>query len=284
MESSKATAKHIRQAAGDLPVAQIHLMHHQCTKLLARNYNKHKKVTKHKAQNHRPTEQISKKSFDLQKLDKPSVRCIRCSDTSHAKGFQCPVKKFQCKVCHKFGHFTSVCYQKNQQTSGSSIPRKPKAHKIQGGGLYPHQDMDSNILEESSSDELFCLQMKIQKTQLTNLQLPKPVYLMTNLVYRLKIQYFRVRLDMCADVNLMPVAVYQLMFKDPSLKKLSPSTLEIETYMNDVVKIIGLCQFYLVHPENKKPIQVIFFMAKENAIVLLSCCTAMALELIKPGA
>ena len=111
MESSKATAKHIRQVAGDLPAIQIHLMHHQCTKLLTGNYNKHKKTTKQRPQNHRP-EQMAKKSFDLQKLEKPSNKCIRCSDTSHAKGFQCPAKKFQCKVCHKFGHFTSVCYQK----------------------------------------------------------------------------------------------------------------------------------------------------------------------------
>ena len=34
MESSKATAKHIRQVAGDLPVAQIQLMQHQCTQIL----------------------------------------------------------------------------------------------------------------------------------------------------------------------------------------------------------------------------------------------------------
>ena len=112
---------------------------------------------------------------------------------------------------------------------------------------------------------------------------------MTNLAYHLKMhhrrnQYLHARLDTCADVNLMPVAVYQLMFKDPSLKKLTPSTLEIETYTNDVVKIIGLCQFYLVHPENKKLIQVIFFMAKENGSVLLSCRTTMALGLIKPCA
>ena len=198
-------------------------------------------------------------------------------------------KSSQCKVCHKFGHFTSVCYQKNQQTSGSFIPRKSKAHQHQAGALYTHQDADSNILEESSSDESFCLQMKVQEMQLTNLQLLKPVYLMTNLVYHLKIhhrqnQYLCARLDTCADVNLMPVAVYQLMFKDTSLQKLTPSTLEAETYMNDIVKIIGSCQFYLVHPENKNLIQVIFFMAKENGSVLLSCRMTMALGLTKPHA
>ena len=92
---------------------------------------------------------------------------------------------------------------------------------------------------------------------------------MANLVYHLQThhwqtQYLCARLDTCTDVNLMPVAVYKLMFKDPSLKKLTPSTLEIETYMNNVMKIIGSCQFYLLHPENKKLVQVIFFVAKEK--------------------
>ena len=48
MESSKATAKHIRQVASDLPAAQIQLMHHQHQELLSRNYNKHKKSDKAK--------------------------------------------------------------------------------------------------------------------------------------------------------------------------------------------------------------------------------------------
>ena len=129
MESSKATAKHIRQVVGDLPTAQIHLMCHQCTKLPAGNYNKHKKLAKQRPQNHR-LEQMPKESFHLWKPEKSSDKCIRCSDTSHVKGFQCPATKFQCKVCHKFSHFTSVCYQKNQQTSGTFIPRKSKAHQL----------------------------------------------------------------------------------------------------------------------------------------------------------
>ena len=82
----------------------------------------------------------------------------------------------------------------------------------------------------------------------------------------------------------MPVVVYQLMFRDPSLKKLTLSTMEIETYTNDVVKIIGTCQFYLLHPESKELIKVIFFVAKENGSVLLSCRMTMALRLIKPQA
>ena len=70
MESSKATAKHIRQVAGNLPVAQIQLMQHQHTELPARNYPKREKTTtaRQKLQNHRTPElHTSWKPFDLQK-------------------------------------------------------------------------------------------------------------------------------------------------------------------------------------------------------------------------
>ena len=111
--------------------------------------------------------------------------------------------------------------------------------------------------------------MKINKTQISHPEVPKPVYLMANLAYHLqehhkRNQYLWARLDMCADVNLMPMAVYYLMFKDPGLRKLTPSNMEIETYTNDVVKIIGMCYFYLVHPESKQLIKVLFFVTKEK--------------------
>ena len=131
--------------------------------------------------------------------------------------------------------------------------------------------------------------MKIQKTQLSHPEVPKPIYLMANLAYHLqehhkRHQYLWVRLDTCADLNLMPMAIYCLMFKDPGLRKLTPSKMEIETYTNDVVKIIGMCYFYLVHPESKQLMKVLFFVAKENESVLLSCRTTMELGLIRPHA
>ena len=42
MESSKATAKHIQQMAGDIPAAQVQLMHHQHTQLPTGNYPRRK--------------------------------------------------------------------------------------------------------------------------------------------------------------------------------------------------------------------------------------------------
>ena len=72
------------------------------------------------------------------------------------------------------------------------------------------------------------------------------------------------------------------MFNDPGLKKLTPSNMEIETYTTEVVKIIGMCYFYLVHPDSKQLMKVMFFVAKDNGSILLSCRTTMELGLIKP--
>ena len=226
----------------------------------------------------------------MQQLDAHSDKCNRCGDTVHAKGFQCPARKFQCKICHKFGHFTTVCYQKpqGQHASSSFQSRKLKAQQLQAGALYTLHDEDSSDCE-SETENNFCLQMKIHRTCISHPKVPKPVYLMVNLAYRLqehhqRNQYLQARLDTCADVNLMPMAVYCLMFRDPGLKKLIPSKMEIETYTTDIVKIIGMCYFYLVHPNSKKLMKVMFFVAKENGSILLSCRTTMELGLIKPHA
>ena len=60
--------------------------------------------------------------------------------------------------------------------------------------------------------------------------------------------------------------------------------MEIETCTTDVVKIIGMCYFYLVHPDSKKLMKVMFFDVKETGSILLSCRTTIELGLIKPHA
>ena len=179
-----------------------------------------------------------------------------------------------------------VCYQKSPQSSNSFQTRKPKAQQLQAGALYTHHDADQSG-SKSDTEDSFCLQMKIHKTQISHPEVPKPIYLMANLAYHLqehhrRNQYLWARLDTCADVNLMPMAVYCLMFKDPGLRKLTPSNMEIETHTNDVVKIVGTCYFYLVHSESKQLMKVLFFVTKENGSVLLSCRTTMELGLIRP--
>ena len=118
MESSKATARHIWQVAGDPQAAQINLMHHQCTELSNGKQKKRKPMGRPKQVPHKNIEcqQSSqyKKSFDPKLAHKSKDRCNKCGDSAHLEGFQCPTKKFQCKSCHTFGHYKSLCFQRVQ--------------------------------------------------------------------------------------------------------------------------------------------------------------------------
>ena len=110
--------------------------------------------------------------------------------------------------------------------------------------------------------------MKIQHAQVCS-KINTTSHLITNLAYKLKPhhkrnQYLRARLDICADVNIIPASVYKLVFHDPELLKLAPSKLEIGTYTTDTVRLVGSCVFY------------------NNGSVLLSCVTTLALGLIQP--
>ena len=94
--------------------------------------------------------------------------------------------------------------------------------------------------DDISSDDSFCLKVKLNSTQA---ETPAPLHLITNLAYKLKshkkTQYLRARLDTCSDVNIMPVSVCQLIFKDADCMKLAPSSkLEIGTYTTDKIKVI----------------------------------------------
>ena len=120
---------------------------------------------------------------------------------------------------------------------------------------------------------LFCLQVKIHHTQ-TNTKFPTPHHFITNLAYWLnpchkRNLYLRARLGICADVNIMPASVYKLVFQEPYCKIPAPSKLEIGTYTTNTTKVVGSCMFYLVYPDSKCLLKVIFYVASNNGTVLL---------------
>ena len=108
-----------------------------------------------------------------------------------------------------------------------------------------------------------------------------------NLAYHLKLHhtrnmYLRAWLHTCANMNIMPASIYQLVFKDPEMKKIKPCKMQISTYTADTVKIIGSCIFDVVHPDTKKLVPVTFYVANNNGSMLLSCKTTLALQFIQP--
>ena len=200
-----------------MQVTQIHLMGHQHTELLHGKYKKWKPQAKPRPIQNKSTElkqaSFNKKSFDPRGAYKQKDRCSKCGDSTHLEGFTCPAKKYKCKSCHKFGHFTSLCLMKGQQKQAYHKHGKPKAHQLTAGTIQAYDSQS----DSEGSDNSFCLQLQVKHVQAQTKVDKKPTYLIINLLYRLKMHenrnlYLRVRLDTCADVNIMPASVYKLVF------------------------------------------------------------------------
>ena len=89
-------------------------------------------------------------------------KCHKCGDSKHIEGFKCPARKYQCRNCHKYGHFTSLCHQKRK----SFESRSPEVHQLQIGQIYMQDDpIYHQSGDLTSSDEPFCLQVNVQHTQ-----------------------------------------------------------------------------------------------------------------------
>ena len=70
--------------------------------------------------------------------------------------------------------------------------RKPKVHQLQAGAVYAKDSAICNQTEDdSSSEDAFCLQVKVKHTQANLQRIPRPTHLITNLAYRLKPQHTR---------------------------------------------------------------------------------------------
>ena len=92
----------------------------------------------------------------------------------------------------------------------------------------------------------------------------------------------RARLGTCTDVNIMPASVYKLVYRDPNLEKLAPNKMQIRTYTSDTVKIVGTYKLYLVHLYTKRLIETMFYVARNDGSMLLSCNSILDPDLIQP--
>ena len=273
LESSKATARHIKQATSNAQAAQINLLRHQRTEL-AQKKKGHKRKQHFKSKEGKPP---YKKHPRPSQAHGSQDHCSKCGDTRHAQGFSCPAKKYLCKACKKYGHFTSLCFSK----------QKKSAYQITAEEIDSNNS-ESETDEDSYSDDSFILhQMKAEiNLSQAKSKMPKKTHLIANIPYRIKQhqshhKYLRVQLDTCADVNIMPRSVYQMMLNDPEVKQLAPNDISLGVYTDHQVHILSKCNFYMLHPDTKKPHAVTFFVASNEGSVLLSCTTLLALDLIQ---
>ena len=97
--------------------------------------------------------------------------------------------------------------------------------------------------------------MKLQGKH-ANTSIPVPKHVFTNLEFRIKLhkrktKFLQARVDTCADVNLIPVSIYKKLFKDEDCTQITPSNLQLGTYTNKKMKIIGTCNLYIIHLDTR---------------------------------
>ena len=176
-------------------------------------------------------------------------RCTKCGDSPHIEGFRCSASRFQCKHCHKYGHFSKLCYKKNGSEHKKNI-RKPKAHQLMVGTASALGDQSD--ASYSSSEDSFCLQMQVKSAE-ESTKKNKPQHLATNIEYRLKphrrrTKFLRAKIDTCSNVNLIPISVYKLIYKDQDCTKLEPSNkAAVKTYTTEKIKNVGSCKMFVLH-------------------------------------
>ena len=292
MESPKTTAKHIKQVASDPQVVQVNLLQHHHTEILPSQSNKKTRTFKFRQEANMFNEykprmlQANKRRFHSE-CTRPE-RHPKCGDSQHREGFRCPASKHQCKICHKFGHFSSLCYKKRD---GLHNPKRslgsPRAHQLKIGFICTQDSLSGESDGYSSEEDSFCLQLQVQSTQ-PETSFIAPQHLFTNLKYKLtpqkkRTKFLRSRIDTCTNVNLMPISIYQLLYKGSDCKKIAPSNkCTVKTYSTEKIQIVGSCDLFVLHPDTKCLMVVAFQVTSHEGSVIVSCATSFELGLIQP--
>ena len=100
--------------------------------------------------------------------------CTKCGDSQHIEGYRCPASKQQCRNCHKYGHFSRLCYKKREFEHKSSLEsRSPKAHQLQICSVCMQDSICCQSEDLSSSKDSLCLQLKVKSTQV-EIKIPAP--------------------------------------------------------------------------------------------------------------
>ena len=163
----------------------------------------------------------------------------------------------------------------------------PRAHQLKIGSICTQDCLSRQSEGYSSEEDSFCLKLQVQSAQAETSFIALQ-HLVTNLECKLtphkkKTKFLRARIDTCANINLMPISVYQLLYKDPDCQKLAPSNKsKVKTYSTEKIQMVGSCDLFVLHPDTKCLMEVTFQVTSHEGSVIVSCATSFELGLLQP--
>ena len=288
LESGRATAKYIKGTSAVSAVPASHEVNFtkqqfsKCPRQNNKSRNKRKKPSGNGApppakkqhaepqQHQQPSQQKSKpyqqsqpyhgqqnqrQPQHFQRQQKPK-ECTKCGDTPHMQGFECPASRWQCKNCKKYGHFTSKCF--HQKTNSVNLLTEEKEFL---------QNWEINNINSPP-------QVRAPKRLFANLPL-------VNQHHHSRRTYLRTRLDLAADVNLMPVSAYVKLTGDKDLKQLGPIRCKMTTYTKDAIKNLGSVCVFVKYP-GQPTVKLDFNVTNQEGSTLICCQDLLSLGLVIP--
>jgi len=280
LESGKATAKYIKNTSASSSVtpaaSEVNFTKQQNFKKNFRGKRKKpqnrdaqgpaakkqhaesppKQQPQQKPRQHQPGQQPQHQNKQHQQQN----TCYKCGDSRHRPGFKCPASNYQCKTCKRFGHFTSLCFK-----------------KAEGVNLLTETRNEQSFMETWEINNIHSRpQVRPSKRLYANLPL-------VNQQNHCRRTYLRTRLDLGADINLMPVSAYIKLIGDKNLNNLGPVRCNITTYTKDSIENLGSTSVFVKYP-GQPTVKLDFNVTNEEGSTLICCQDLLALALVIPKA
>ena len=159
-----------------------------------------------------------------QSNNKQEWKCKRCGG-QHQKPCECPAMNKNCHKCGKNGHFARACLAKNSKHRVQSIQADQEMERYE---TLKYED--SPATRYQASQIKVCAKVN-QVKEPHEPPVDKKIVMVTIPYTRNHSNEFkdciRMRVDTCADINIMPLSVYQTIFNDPKKEKLMPTSIQV---------------------------------------------------------
>ena len=214
--------------------------------------------------------------------------CGQCGQIHKQKA--CPAYVLECSICRKLHHFVKVCHNKKflsrQEHSTRSLQRTPhktdhnsqtdttsrrSVHEMQEADHSTQSDPNSNHDSDSyqSSDEFSINPLQIEGIKKSSAWL-------TDVLINGNWDKLTVKLDIGAEVSVLPLHLYDKLQVKPALK---PTAMKLSAYAGTPIDPNGTCK--LTCTSNSRVCDMTFYVAPVNAQPILGLNDCVQLDFVK---